>query len=221
MEIKEIIEYITRLIFDDVFTIFIKEVKKQSNKQIKEQIFIVKAIKRYLVKSNAVQKGGCKLDIMNKIAKETTEYFKNNMQKILKKFLDTRHEYAIISDSIDAAVFLKLFDNIKESCYAHTFQSKQKDFSLSEYKKEKIFNINKNRLATTPEEAYPENDRPRGPDDLASVDFHRKILQSGKELDPIWLIEINGKKYILDGFHRLAASSIEKKKTIKCFEIKI
>ena len=90
---------------------------------------------------------------------------------------------------------------------------------LSSLKINTITNINKNRLSSRPELAYPENDRPRGDNDLKSVEFHQLKLRNGESLEPIWIIEKMGKRYILDGFHRLAASYIEKKEFIDSYYI--
>lgn len=56
--------------------------------------------------------------------------------------------------------------------------------------------------ATKPEDMFPEGDRPRGDDDIASV----KYFMNAVDVDPIMVLNHEGKKYVLDGVHRLCAA---------------
>ena len=218
MKKREIIEFVTNKITENILDNFLEIVKNKNyntSKGITETIFIIKTIKKFLQKiiksSNEVNYNYENVNVLNQHA---LDYYKNNIDDIVKKFNDSKKKYKIITDSVSASITIKLFDNIKDSCFAHVFNSKIGKFDLVNYNKEYIKNINKNRLAETAEMAYPECDRPRGDNDLLSVKYHQERLKNGENLEAIWIIEKNGKKYILDGFHRLAASYIEKQTNI-------
>ena len=223
MKKKECIEFVTKKIIENIhdnFLEIIKNNKNNSSKGIIETIFIIKTIKKYLqkiIKSN--EEVNYNFENINVLNQHALDYYKNNLDDIVKKYYDIKKKYKIISDSVAASITIRLFDNIIDSCFVHIFNSKLSKFDLVNYDKKIIVNINKNRLAETVELAYPENDRPRGDNDLCSVKYHQEMLKSGNELEAIWIIEKNGKKYILDGFHRLAASYIEKKTNINAYFI--
>jgi hypothetical protein len=83
--------------------------------------------------------------------------------------------------------------------------------SISEIKGLPIENAGFQRLAAkTAEEAYPENDRPRGDVDIESVKYH---LQTKNKVSPITIArvtDLQGRQRLikLDGVHRLVAASI-------------
>ena len=223
MKKREIIEFVTNKVTENILHNFLEIVKNKfcnTNKGITETIFIIKTIKRFLNKimknNNDVNYNFENVNILNQHA---LDYYKNNIDEILKKFNESKQKYKIITDSVLASITIKLFDNIEDSCFAHIFNSKLDKFDLVNYNKEYIKNINKNRFSKTAELAYPESDRPRGENDLLSVKYHQERLQNGEILEAIWIIEKNGKKYILDGFHRLTASYIEKKTNIDAYFI--
>jgi hypothetical protein len=223
MKKREIIEFVTNKVTENILDNFLEIVKNRfynTSKGITETIFIIKTIKRFLQKiiksSDEVNYNFENTSILNQHA---LDYYKNNIDEIVQKFNESKQKYKIITDSVSASITIKLFDNIKDSCYAHVFNTKLGKFDLVNYNKQYIKNINKNRLADSPELAYPESDRPRGDNDLLSVKYHQERLQNGENLEAIWIIEKNGKKYILDGFHRLAASYIEKRTNIDAFFI--
>jgi hypothetical protein len=223
MKNKEIIAIITKSILDEIFTLFIKYFNDNNikyGKGISELVFIIRSIKKRLENENFGDNSQINIDIINKITHNTLDYYKNNIELFVNKFLVTKKKYKIVCDSISASLTIKLFTSIKDTCFVHVFNSKLGKFDLSNYNKNTICNINNNRLSETPELAYPENDRPRGDRDLESVNYHRNKLKNGEELEPIWIIEKNGKKYILDGFHRLASSYIEQKSYINAYYIK-
>lgn len=223
MKKKEIIEFVTNKVTENILENFLEILKNKNyntSKSITEIIFIIKTIKRFLqkiIKSN--DNVNYNFENVNILNQHTLDYYKNNIDEIVKKFNNSKQKYKIITDSVLASITIKLFDNIKDSCFAHVFNSKMGKFDLVNYNKEYIKNINKNRLAETAELAYPEGDRPRGESDLVSVKYHQERLQNGENLEAIWIIEKNGKKYILDGFHRLAATYIEKRTNIDAFFI--
>ena len=227
MKKKESIEFVTKTVIENIignFLEIIKEKKINSTKGITETVYLTKTIKKYLQKATKLENYNSEninfnFEHINILNIKALDYYKNNIDEIIEQFSKNKKKYKIICDSVSASLTIKLFDNIKDSCFVHIFNSQLKNFELSNYNKPFITNINKNRLSSTPELAYPENDRPRGDSDLKSVEFHQSKLRNGESLEPIWIIEKMGKRYILDGFHRLAASYIEKKEFIDSYYI--
>jgi hypothetical protein len=223
---KEYAEIITRCIFDELHQRFLKVIRYQSHKGIREMLFIMKYIKTHLENRSFSPEENqkitdCKVDFIKQVSKEEREHFKDNIQNIEQEFKITRDSLTVITDAADAVLFIQLSKDVKEVCYAFIFRSKLTEFHMTEYNKQNIHNINVHRNSDTPEKCYPECDRPRGYEDVVSVRYHMKHLQEGKELEPIWILQINSKKYILDGFHRIAAISVEKKPSIKCYFVKM
>lgn len=77
-------------------------------------------------------------------------------------------------------------------------------------------NFDPARLNPTP---YPAHNRPRGEDDIASVNFHRRILKKKQELEPVWIVLHKNRYVLLDGAHRVAAANLEDEKTIPAYII--
>lgn len=223
MKKKEIIEFVTNKVTENIlqnFLEFVKNKNSNTSKGITETIFIIKTIKRFLHKIiKSTDNINYNFEEVNVLTQHALDYYKNNIDELVKKFSESKQKYKIITDSVSASITIKLFENIFESCLAHIFNTKLGKFDLINYNKECIKNINKNRFAETAELAYPESDRPRGDSDLVSVKYHQERLQNGENLEAIWIIEKNGKRYILDGFHRLAASYIEKRTNIDAYFI--
>jgi hypothetical protein len=223
---KEYAEIITRCIFDEVHQRFVKLVKHKTTKGIREIVYVMKLIKTHLENRSFTPEENqfiaeCKVDFIKKISKEERDYFKANINDFVKQFSDTKDSLTVITDAVDAVLFIQLCSDVREVCYACVFKSKMIDFKMADYNKKNIHNINIYRNSDTPEKCYPENDRPRGYEDVVSVRHHMKTLQEGHELEPIWILQINGKKYILDGFHRIAATSVEKRASIKAYYVKM
>lgn len=79
--------------------------------------------------------------------------------------------------------------------------------------------LEKYKQATSAEEAYPPNDRPRGQKDVDSVLYH---ISTQKAVDPIIVLsvlDLFGKKHLikLDGAHRIMAALIRKSKVRICY----
>ena len=73
-------------------------------------------------------------------------------------------------------------------------------------------NMSVDRLnASTPAEAYPPGDRPRGDADLKSVRYHMKHAAA-----PVVFVKIGKRMILLDGMHRLVAASISGSKVCMC-----
>ena len=79
--------------------------------------------------------------------------------------------------------------------------------------------LEKYRHATTAEEAYPPNDRPRGQKDIDSVNYH---IKTQEPISPIIVISVNdldNKNHLimLDGVHRIMGALIRKSKVSICY----
>jgi hypothetical protein len=223
---KEYAEIITRCIFDDLHQRFLKLVKHKSQKGIREMVYVMKTIKNRLEARSFTEEEckfitECKVDFIKKLSKDEREKFKQHLNEISQNFHNVRDTLTVITDAVDAVLFIQLCNDAKEVCFACVFRSKLIDFKMADYTKQNIHNINVYRNLGTPEACYPECDRPRGYEDVVSVKHHMKHLQEGRELEPIWIMNINSKKYILDGFHRIAAISCEKRPTIKAYYVKM
>jgi hypothetical protein len=126
---------------------------------------------------------------------------------------------AIIKDSIETSITMGFFKSIKDSTNAHIYKSKLVNFPLSKFNN--VDNFNSNRLQNSAVKAYPINDRPRGKADISSVKFYQKQLQQSKNIQPIWILQINKKYVLLDGAHRIVASYIESIASIPAYIIKL
>ena len=129
---------------------------------------------------------------------------------------------SIIKDSIETAVFMKIFANREESLLAHIFKSKLVKIPLSTFNNvENVENFNPNRLQKSAVKAYPLHNRPRGNSDITSVKYYQKQIQQKKEITPIWMIQKNKKYILLDGAHRIVANYIEDIEHIYAYIINI
>ncbi len=61
-------------------------------------------------------------------------------------------------------------------------------------------------LAETPDDVFPEGQRPRGDADIESVRHHMSTGIRNDPIDPIMVLQHEGKMYVLDGVHRLVAA---------------
>ena len=117
---------------------------------------------------------------------------------------------AVIQDSVDTSISMKIFKNRKEASEAHIFRSKLVKIPLMRFKE--VVNFDPNRLQKTALEAYPLHNRPRGKKDLSSVKYYQNQIQNQNEITPIWMIQKQNEYILLDGAHRIVASYIENKK---------
>jgi len=121
-----------------------------------------------------------------------------------------------IKDSVETSVTIKLFPSLKVASYCHIFNSKLMRFPLSHCNE--LHNFNQKRLSKDP---YPEDDRPRGKKDLASVLHHRRIIRQQGHTEPIWIAFKDGEYTLLDGAHRIVATYLENKRTIPTYLVTV
>ena len=126
---------------------------------------------------------------------------------------------SLLQDSIDTSITIKIFKTREEASIAHIFHSKLVKLHISIFNN--IDNFDSNRLHKSVEKAYPVNNRPRGQDDISSVEYYQTQIQQGKEFVPIFMINSNNQYILLDGSHRIVASCIEEKEYINAYVIQI
>lgn len=122
-----------------------------------------------------------------------------------------------MEDSIETSVSMKLFRSRKIARKAHTEFAVLETIPISMFKQGLVENIDPIRLTKNP---FPEDDRPRGEDDLKSIAFHRKQIREGKEVEAIWIYSKKNRLILLDGVHRIVAMNLEGKRKIHAFIIK-
>ena len=120
-----------------------------------------------------------------------------------------------LRDSIATSITLELFKDKEESSYWHIYKSQFSNLPMELFEEGKVDNFNPERLQKTASKAYPKNDRPRGKDDLKSVNYWKKQ----KVISPIWIINLPTGWILLDGAHRLVANYIKGNKIINCYII--
>jgi hypothetical protein len=121
-----------------------------------------------------------------------------------------------MNDSVETSVSIKLFSSLNVSSYYHVFKSKLVRFPLSKCRE--LRNFDPARLSEDP---YPEEDRPRGQNDLESVLHHRRIIRQHGHTEPIWIALKKGDYTLLDGAHRIVSTYLENKRTIPAYMIDI
>ena len=119
-----------------------------------------------------------------------------------------------LNDSIQKSIKLGIFSSYKIALSEHILNGFLQVFPIS--KCYELSNFNPSRLSIEP---YPENNRPRGDDDIQSVLYHRETIRQTGDTEPIWIIFLENKFILLDGVHRIVASYLENKEDVKAFVI--
>ena len=126
---------------------------------------------------------------------------------------------SVLQDSIDTSIEIKIFKTREEASIAHIFHSKLVKLYISIFNNVDNFDIT--RLQKSAVKAYPVNNRPRGEDDINSVEYYQKQIQQENEIIPISMVNQNNQYILLDGVHRIVASYIEDKEHINAYVIHI
>lgn len=119
-----------------------------------------------------------------------------------------------LNDSIQTSITLGIFSSYKIALSEHILNGFLQVFPIS--KCYELSNFNSCRLSIEP---YPENNRPRGDDDIQSVLYHRQQIRQTGDTEPIWIIFLENRFILLDGVHRIVATYLENKEDIKAFVI--
>lgn len=123
----------------------------------------------------------------------------------------------IMDNSIGTSMLLRLFPSEKDAAYAHIFKSTFLKFPMVDARGLENFN----HAVRLSKEPYPKDDRPRGQEDLDSVQYHRRAIRKNGSTEPIWIALKDGKHILLDGAHRLVATHLENKRTIPAFIVRV
>ena len=100
---------------------------------------------------------------------------------------------------IDAvSVFQRIFKTQKKPKLA-----RYETFTIDDFELLGIKNHRANKSHKKPEDAYPVNNRPRGQNDIDSVNY---AIQTTEQIDPIALFKTKNKTFLLDGAHRIVAA---------------
>jgi len=129
----------------------------------------------------------------------------------------------LLQSSIDKCVELKLFKNKKDASFAHLYQYKFELLPMSKFKNGSVQNFKHERLKKNVkevEEAYPEDNRPKGEYNLEAVKFHRNLIT--QKINPlIFMAYKKDKYYLIHGSHKLVAAHLEGHKKIEAFVVYI
>ena len=93
---KEVVEIIVKSIIDELYGFFLKTLKDKNikyGKGISELVFVIRAIKKNIENENFCEQSQISLDIVNKITHNATEYFKNNIDNLIDKFVETKQRF--------------------------------------------------------------------------------------------------------------------------------
>jgi hypothetical protein len=119
-------------------------------------------------------------------------------------------------DSVETSVNIKLFKNKKDSSYDHIFNSELVMFKISDC--DNLENFNPPRLSQDP---FPVENRPRGQKNLNSVIYHRDVIKSTGQVEPVWIALKDGEYTLLDGVHRIVATFLEGKSEFPAYIVKV
>ena len=115
-----------------------------------------------------------------------------------------------LKDSVMTSVALKIFSSEETASRAHIFKSTFTVLDKSLWNDLK--NFNPNRLSNT-----PYKNKPRGENNMKSVNFHKKQIQQYGQTSPIWVAKDGNTLTLLDGAHRLVATYLAGKSEIPAF----
>jgi hypothetical protein len=115
-----------------------------------------------------------------------------------------------LKDSVMTSVALKIFSSEETASRAHIFKSTFTVLDKSLWNDLK--NFNPNRLSNT-----PYKNKPRGENNMKSVNYHKKQIQQYGQTSPIWVAKDGETLTLLDGAHRLVATYLAGKSEIPAF----
>jgi hypothetical protein len=115
-----------------------------------------------------------------------------------------------LKDSVVTSVRIGIFRSEESASHAHIFKSTFTVLDKSSWND--LQNFNPDRLSTTP---YP--NKPRGENNMKSVNYHKKQIQEYGHTSPIWVAKQGDILTLLDGAHRLVATYLAGKTEIPAF----
>ena len=115
-----------------------------------------------------------------------------------------------LKDSVLTSVALKIFPSEESASRAHIFKT---TFTVL---KKSLWNDLKNFYPDRLSNA-PYKNKPRGENNMKSVNFHKKQIQQYGQTSPIWVAKDGDTLTLLDGAHRLVATYLAGKSEIPAF----
>lgn len=115
-----------------------------------------------------------------------------------------------LKDSVETSVALKIFPSKESASRAHIFNTTFTVLDKSLWNT--LENFNPDRLSTT-----PYKNKPRGENNMKSVNYHKKQIQRYGYTSPIWVAKKGNIYTLLDGAHRLVATYLADKSKIPAF----
>ena len=115
-----------------------------------------------------------------------------------------------LKDSVETSVALKIFPSKESASRAHIFNTTFTVLDKSLWNT--LENFNPDRLSTT-----PYKNKPRGENNMKSVNYHKEQIQQYGYTSPIWVAKKGDIYTLLDGAHRLVATYLADKSKIPAF----
>jgi hypothetical protein len=115
-----------------------------------------------------------------------------------------------LKDSVETSVALKIFPSKESASRAHIFNTTFTVLDKSLWNT--LENFNPDRLSNT-----PYKNKPRGENNMKSVNYHKKQIQRYGYTSPIWVAKKGDIYTLLDGAHRLVATYLADKSKIPAF----
>ena len=115
-----------------------------------------------------------------------------------------------LKDSVVTSVKIGIFPSEETASRAHIFNTQFTLLDNSLWKD--LQNFNPYRLSNT-----PYKNKPRGENNMKSVNYHKKQIQQYGQTSPIWVAKDGKTLTLLDGAHRLVATYLAGKSEIPAF----
>lgn len=115
-----------------------------------------------------------------------------------------------LKDSVVTSVKIGIFSTEETASRAHIFNTQFTVLDKSLWND--LQNFNPDRLSTT-----PYKNKPRGENNMKSVNYHKKQIQQYGHTSPIWIAKKGDIYTLLDGAHRLVATYLTGKSEIPAF----
>ena len=115
-----------------------------------------------------------------------------------------------LKDSVVTSVKIGIFSTEETASRAHIFNTQFTVLDKSLWND--LQNFNPDRLSTT-----PYKNKPRGENNMKSVNYHKKQIETHGYTSPIWVAKQGKTLTLLDGAHRLVATYLEGKSEIPAF----
>jgi len=115
-----------------------------------------------------------------------------------------------LKDSVMTSVALEIFPSEETASRAHIFDTTFTVLDKSLWNN--LQNFNPDRLSNT-----PYKNKPRGENNMKSVNYHKKQIETYGYTSPIWVAKQGETLTLLDGAHRLVATYLAGKTDIPAF----